>query len=192
MPRITPTAIGAVTVLALIAGPVLYALHTADDMRNFRVVRHGVLYRSGQMTVPGLRRAVHDHGIKTVVSLRDGRTRADQAEEAFCNQEEIRFHRLPPLSWDGEQSHAPVAENVRQFVAIVSDPKNYPILVHCFGGVHRAGAYTAIYRMEREHWSNAEAIAEVKACGYDTLDWEFDVLGYLERYRPGQEQGERQ
>jgi hypothetical protein len=38
--------------------------------------------------------------------------------------------------------------------------------------------------MEREHWTNAQAIAEMKACGYVNLDDEWDILGYLERYRP--------
>jgi protein tyrosine/serine phosphatase len=66
----------------------------------------------------------------------------------------------------------------------MADPKNYPVLVHCFAGIHRTGAYTAIYRMEFEGWSNAKAIAEVKACGYTNLDDEWDILNYLERYRP--------
>ena len=38
--------------------------------------------------------------------------------------------------------------------------------------------------MEFEHWSNAEAIAEMKACGYTNLDEELDILGYMEQYRP--------
>ena len=38
--------------------------------------------------------------------------------------------------------------------------------------------------MECEHWSNEAAIAEVQALGYDHLDVELDVLGYLEQYRP--------
>jgi hypothetical protein len=38
--------------------------------------------------------------------------------------------------------------------------------------------------MEYEHWSNDEAIGEMKACGYSNLDDEWDILGYLEQYRP--------
>ena len=72
----------------------------------------------------------------------------------------------------------------RKFRALLADPKNHPVLVHCFAGVHRTGAYAAIYRMEFERWSNARAIAELKACGYSNLDDEWDVLGYLEQYRP--------
>jgi protein tyrosine/serine phosphatase len=175
---------GSAVVVALIAAPVAYAFHALEQMRNFRVVREGVLYRSGQMSLGGLKRAAHDYRIRTVISLRDAASDADRAEEAWCRAQEINFHRLTPASWDAEHGPAAVEPNVRRFVEIVSDPANYPVLVHCFAGVHRTGAYCAIYRMEREGWSNAEAIAEVKACGYDNLDWEFDVLGYLEQYRP--------
>ena len=38
--------------------------------------------------------------------------------------------------------------------------------------------------MEYEHWSNEQAIAELRACGYRDLDDEWDLLGYLEQYRP--------
>jgi hypothetical protein len=38
--------------------------------------------------------------------------------------------------------------------------------------------------MEYEHWSNAAALAEMKALGYENLDDEWDILGYLEQYQP--------
>jgi protein tyrosine/serine phosphatase len=142
------------------------------------------------MTLPGLKRAVHDYGIRTVICLRDGDRPADIAEEAYCAKEELNFYRLPPKHWDTSNGPAEAEPNVRKFRDIISDPDNYPILVHCFAGVHRTGAYVAIYRMEREHWSNADAIAEVKALGYDHLDVELDVLGYLEQYRPTWQQSD--
>jgi hypothetical protein len=78
----------------------------------------------------------------------------------------------------------PVEEGVRKFRAVLNDERNYPVLVHCFAGIHRTGAYCAIYRMEYEHWDNVQALAEMKACGYTNLDEELDILGYLEQYRP--------
>ena len=176
--------LGTLVVLLLIAGPAVLAFHDQNQMRNFRVVREGVLYRSGQMTRAGLARAHHDYGIRTVICLRDGLTAADQAEEKFCAAEDVRFVRIPPSGWGDVGGVVPVEEGVRKFRALLADPKNYPVLVHCFAGVHRTGAYSAIYRMEFERWSNARAIAEMKACGYSNLDDEWDILGYLEQYRP--------
>ncbi len=176
--------LGSIVVVALIAGPAAWAVHQQAQTRNFRVVRPGVLYRSGQMTKEGLRRILNDYRIKTVISLRDGTTARDRAEEEFCQSEEVNFLRILPSQWGDVGGSVPVEEGVRKFRAVMSDPRNFPVLIHCFAGIHRTGAYTAIYRMEFEHWENARAIAEVKACGYTTLDEELDILGYLEQYRP--------
>jgi len=184
MARVAATFTGLLTVAFLIAAPVAYGVHEQNQVRNFRVVKDGVLYRSGQMTLTGLKRLLHDYGFKTVVSLRDGIQQNDLAEEDFCAREGIRFIRLPPRHWEAPAGPAPVEENVVQFRAIMDDPNNYPVLIHCFAGVHRTGAYCAIYRMERDHWSNADAIRELKTSGYSNLDEELDVLGYLEAYKP--------
>ena len=69
-------------------------------------------------------------------------------------------------------------------MSLLDDERNYPVLIHCFAGLHRTGAFCAIYRMEYEHWTNDQAIAEMRACGYKDLEDEWDLLGYLESYRP--------
>jgi protein tyrosine/serine phosphatase len=184
MSRIVATFAGLLTVAFLIAAPVVYAVHERNQMRNFHVVKDGVLYRSGQMSLPGLKRVVHDYGIKFVVSLRDSAQPTDLAEEQYCKDEGIQFARMPPRHWEAPVGPAPVEENVVRFRAIMADPANYPVLVHCFAGVHRTGAFCAIYRMEQDHWTNTEAIRELKESGYINLDEELDVLGYLEAYKP--------
>ena len=55
------------------AAPVAYAFHMQAQTRNFRIVKDGVLYRSGQITLFGLKNLLHDYGIRTVVTLRDAR-----------------------------------------------------------------------------------------------------------------------
>src|SRR5580692_8648604 len=128
--RLLTNFVGTVVILVLIVAPGAFALHQRAQMRNFRVVREGVLYRSGQMTRAGLERAVHDYGIRTVICLRDGLTAADQAEEKFCAAEDVRFVRIPPSGWGDVGGVVPVEEGVRKFRAVLADPKNYPVLVH--------------------------------------------------------------
>ena len=60
-----------VVVAVLLVAPLMYYHKTEAQMRAFRVVEDGVLYRSGQMTLDGLKRAIHDYDIRTVVTLRD-------------------------------------------------------------------------------------------------------------------------
>jgi hypothetical protein len=184
--------LGPLAVLACVAAPVSLAVREQRQAKNFHVVRDGVLYRSAQLTPAGLRRAIHDYRIRTVVNLREGTAAVDLAEEGYCRREEIRFIRLPPKSWDDSVAKAEVDDNVRVFLDVMRDPANYPVLVHCFAGIHRTGAYCAVYRMEFEGWDNARAIAEVKAMGYDNFDNELDIKGWLEGYRPGRLQTSRQ
>jgi len=188
MSRSWQAVLGTAIVLALILGPIALALHEQRQLREFRVVREGVLYRSGQMAVPALRRVCHDYGIRTIITLRDkavsSSPKLDLAEEAFCSKEEMNYYRFPLRAWEAPDGSAPVEENVRQFRQLMQEPRNHPVLIHCFAGIHRTGAYCAIFRMEFDRWSHGAALAEMKACGYTNLDNEWDVLGYLERYRP--------
>jgi len=183
--------LGGLLVIAIICGaPYAWHRYREQNFRNFRVVKEGVLYRSGQLSIAGLARMVHDHGIKTVVTLRDadtpGEPPPDLAEEEFCRREELYHYRITPRNWEAPDGSAPARIGVNQFVEIMRDPKHHPVLVHCFAGVHRTGAYVAVYRMEFENWPNHKALAELRTLGYDNLDREDDVRGFLENYRPAE------
>jgi tyrosine-protein phosphatase SIW14 len=188
MPRPLSWCFALLLIALLIGAPAGYARYRGRQLRNLRVVEEGVLYRSGQLTLSGLKQVIHDYGIKTIITLRDPTDpkegSPDKLEEQYCTAEELNYCRIPPRHWWSAEGPAPAEEGVRKFLAIMADPGNYPVLIHCFAGTHRTGAYCAIYRMEHDHWSNARAIEELKACGYDNLDDEWDILGYLEQYRP--------
>ena len=78
----------------------------------------------------------------------------------------------------------PTSQQVAQFLAIVDDPANQPVFIHCHGGRHRAGVMTAIYRITRDGWNPDQAYAEMKqyefdkGFGHGTLkDFVFDYYG---------------
>lgn len=188
MTRIIRFLLGLFIVALVIGGPVAYSNYSQTQMRKFHVVRDDVLYRSGQMTLTGLKRVVHDRGIKTVVTLRDAsdpkNPPPDLEEEQYCRAEGIKYCRISPRNWWAPDGSVPAEKGVKKFRDIMDHPKNYPVLVHCFAGVHRTGAYVAVYRMEFEHWSNEQALSELHSCGYENLKDDFDLLEYLERYQP--------
>src|SRR5262249_47819751 len=127
-------------------------------------------------------------GIKTVVTLRDaanpGDGPPDLAEEEFCKGEGLNHFRIPPREWWASDGSVPAERGVRRFREVMKDRANYPVLVHCFAGIHRTVGFRAVYRMEFQHWTNAKAIAELRALGYRNLDDEWDLLSYLKQYRP--------
>jgi len=188
MPRWLQYTLAALIALLLVGAPLAYGRYRHNRLRNFHIVREGVLYRSGQLSQDGLARVLHDYGIRTVVTLRSGKLPGDPppdlAEEEYCYKEEINYFRLPQQLWEGADGSVPNEVNVIAFREIMNNPANYPVLVHCLAGKHRTGAMCAVFRMEQDHWTNQQAIEELKLYGFDKLDETKDVLGYMERYQP--------
>jgi tyrosine-protein phosphatase SIW14 len=188
MPRSVSCLLGVLVAALLVAGPWGYAHYRQLHIRNFHAVREGVLYRSGQMTLTGLKAAVHERGIRTVITLRDsalaGEPPPDLSEEDYCLTEGLNYVRISPRSWWSPDGSIPAEIGVRRFLEVMDNADNFPVLIHCFAGIHRTGAFCAIYRMEYDRWSNEEAIAELYACGYKYLEDEWDLLDFLKSYVP--------
>jgi len=171
--------------IAMVLIPIAYRSHLSVKYRNFRTVTPGVLYRSGQMTTEGLTQKVREHGLKTVVSLRelkdkDGKPDADHAEVEFCRNNGIHHLVLTPMQWRRENAkHAPVEDNLKTFLKLMDDPSNHPVLVHCFAGIHRTGGYVAVYRMEFERWTAEEAVGEMKTMGTPRTTFDPDTSALL-------------
>ena len=188
MSRPVSCLLGLLVAALLVAGPWGYAHYRQIHIRNFRAVREGVMYRSGQMTITGLKAAVHERGIKTVITLRDSASAneppPDLSEENYCLAEGLNYVRISPRTWWSPDGSIPAEIGVRRFLEVMDNADNFPVLIHCFAGIHRTGAFCAIYRMEYDRWSNEEAIAELYACGYKYLEDEWDLLDFLKSYVP--------
>ncbi|MFC7338025.1 tyrosine-protein phosphatase [Haloferula chungangensis] len=98
--------------------------------------------------------AANELGIKTVVNLRPGKS-ATKPVGSIPN-----YFNIPV------RSSAPTYEEAREFFRIVDDPKNQPVLLHCYHGADRTGAFTALYRINRQGWSKDDAIEEMTGGGY--------------------------
>ena len=96
-------------------------------------------------------------GVHTILSLRHfhGVDESAIVQAAGLRYEQIRL----------ESTGSPQPDQIQRFFDIVSDPEAQPVYVHCLHGVDRTGAMIAIYRMEREDWSNSDALAEMEFFG---------------------------
>jgi tyrosine-protein phosphatase SIW14 len=137
-----------------------YALLRSGRLRNFGVVREGVLFRSGQLSPAGLER------VRTVVSLRpvrDADSNPDTWEADVCPAMGAR-HARAGLRGEGD---AGLDRMVEGFLAVMDDAANYPVLVHCLAGRDRSGVACAVYRMEFDRWPAGRAAAEMGEYGFD-------------------------
>ena len=179
--------------LLIVAVPFAYRAYVSTKYRNLRVVKQGKLYRSGQMSPAGFERVCREYGIGTVVTLReqkaDGKYDDEEFEQRFCANNKIAFHRFPQCEWTRTGKHQYCATTLDSFLAILRDPKTeFPILIHCFAGIHRTGAHVAMYRMEVDGWTPQQAIAELQSMGTVRTKFDNDLLTFLGSYTPQKHQ----
>jgi protein tyrosine phosphatase (PTP) superfamily phosphohydrolase (DUF442 family) len=161
-----------------------YYWYSALQTYHLAMVQPGVLYRDGNRDLREFQHALQLTGTKTVVSLIDDRELADpakpqfQQEIDFCQAQGIKHIRIPvPLGgW-------PSGDDLKKFIAIVSDPANQPVLVHCAQGVRRTGMFVAAYQESALHESPAETEAEIQAFKHKPKDLE-DVKAFIHAYDP--------
>lgn len=189
MPTRVQLVLAAAALAVVVALPVVYAANRIQHARNLRVVEPGALYRCGQLTPAGLDRAIRELGVRTVVTFRAARNPGDKSpdewEEAFCRERGVRHVRIPPRVWGAdEDGDIPAEQAVREFLAVMDVRANYPVLVHCFAGVHRTGTMCAIYRMEYNGWAPERALREMHHIGFHPSEMHPHIRDYLTNYKP--------
>jgi uncharacterized protein (TIGR01244 family) len=98
-------------------------------------------------------------GFHSVVNLRTSAEGAPiDRERRLVEAAGMRYLGVPV---DGAD---PTAESVADFLEIVRDASNYPMLIHCSTG-NRVGAYWMIHRVLDDGWSEDAAETEARAIG---------------------------
>jgi tyrosine-protein phosphatase SIW14 len=113
-------------------------------------------------------------GVKTVINLRRFHYQTERAQVEAAG---MRFEHIPL-----EASDAPSDAQISRFMALATDASLRPIYVHCAQGVDRTGTMVAVYRMERQGLSNADALAEMMNYGAHAI-W-LDLRRFVRTYRP--------
>ncbi len=127
----------------------------ARILYNHGEVEPGRIYRSAQPSPLMLRRALHrEPALRALVNLR-GRTPG--FESAFAARHGLRLY-----SFDFSASRPPPAAEIERLLAVLRDPANHPLLVHCRNGVDRTGYAIGIYRQQEHGWSARRALAEMR------------------------------
>jgi hypothetical protein len=141
-------------VTVLLAASVVAIVWRDFWFQKYAVVREGVLYRSAVLSEGTLRERVREERARTIVNLCD----MQDADLAVAKSEGINYVWM--LS-----EQVPTDADADKFVAIMRDPKNHPVHVHCEHGIGRTGVMVALYRTLVEGWTLDSALDEARKYG---------------------------
>jgi tyrosine-protein phosphatase SIW14 len=165
---------------AVVAVPTAYYRANYAHAHRLREIEPGVAYRCGQLTADGFRDAVRRYGIKLIINLREDEpdplmpetwlAKPTVRESDLCRELGVKF----VLVRGGDLTPAPGGPAGRpacidHFLRVVDEARanREPVLFHCKAGRDRTGQFTALYRMEYNGRSKADAVREMRANGFD-------------------------
>lgn len=140
-----------------------------------------ILIRSPQPDSNDLYRLQERYQLRTVINLRGERLADWYIEESLaCADLKIKL-----INIKASGRHPPSDEQIQEFLTILADTANYPILIHCQGGIHRTGVYIAIYRLMAQHWTSAEVLEELENNYFDwTLEDRSAIKQWIRDFSP--------
>jgi protein tyrosine phosphatase (PTP) superfamily phosphohydrolase (DUF442 family) len=116
---------------------------------NFHEVESGKFYRSAQLSPSKLEHYIKKHHIKTVINLRGAHPKESwwQKEKNVIEKNGARYHNISM-----QASCLTSKKNLQELLQLY-DQAIGPILVHCHGGSDRAGEASALWVLEKKHFS---------------------------------------
>jgi protein tyrosine phosphatase (PTP) superfamily phosphohydrolase (DUF442 family) len=153
---------------------------------RFETITAGKVYKSAAIPPEYLARYITAHNIHTVIDLRDpggvkdalhpeSQAEIDAEARAIAEMGGVRHINIP-------SRQLPSPTTLRQFFAVLDDEAAYPVLIHCHHGTGRAAIYSALYRIEYEHWSNEAARQGTRPV--------VELFGYRSAFADGKAKGD--
>ena len=152
--------IGLVIIVFITIGIGIY-VYDMHINHNFETITEGKVYKSGVIPPDEIEDYVKEYKIKSIIDLRfpgtgDEVNNPEIPTELTAEKEAIA--KIKGVNYFNNGSdQVPEPHNLDTFFKIMDDPKNYPVLIHCYHGVGRAEMYSAIYRIEYENMEKDEA-----------------------------------
>lgn len=117
--------------------------------RRWTTIEPGRVYQSGLLAEPILREKLEENGIRTVIDLRNPDDGDLESERKVVESMGRRYIGMPT-------TQVPKDETVDEFLDVMEEA-DYPVLVHCKDGQGRSVLFAAVYRIEFEDWTPAQA-----------------------------------
>lgn len=119
-------------------------------------------------------------GFRSVLSLRTGNEGVDLARErSLVEKSKMRYFNIPVVS------SAPRPEQADEFIRLVKDKSNHPMLITC-ASANRVGAFMMIYRVVEQGWSEDKALDEAVKIGTSSANLKKFAHDYIEQHKAKQ------
>jgi protein tyrosine phosphatase (PTP) superfamily phosphohydrolase (DUF442 family) len=149
-----------IVVAALILVGVGYYVWSININHNFKTISEGKVYKSGVIPPDQIEDYIKKYGIKSVVDLRRPGTN-DLVNNPEVTPELVMEKKAVEAAggnyFDVGSEQIPDQATLDRFYAVMDNPANYPVLIHCHHGEGRAPLFSAVYQIEYEGVPNEEA-----------------------------------
>lgn len=149
-----------IVVAAVVLSAVGYYVYSVNINHNFKTISEGKVYKSGVIPPDEIEDYIKEYGIKSVVDLRRPGTN-DLVNNPEVTPELVAEKKAVEAAggnyFDVGSEQIPDQATLERFYAVMDNPDNYPVLIHCHHGEGRAPLYSAIYQIEYEGVPNEEA-----------------------------------
>lgn len=136
-------------------------LPSSSELPNFHRV-HSYLFRGGAPREGGLAR-LKEMGVKTIIDLRVKPVFV-MAESRAARELGMNYVNLPTGNFIPPLSHQKIFFEILEASAL--DPAKAPVFVHCAHGSDRTGFLIALWRVNHDHWTCAQAGLEMLQRGF--------------------------
>jgi protein tyrosine/serine phosphatase len=148
--------VGLIIVLLITAAAILLVRHF--HIKNFHIVEPEVLYTSGQPRRMDYTRLLYKYHIGTIVNVRS----ASEHRERNWHNEEITWVRSNGVKYVElpieKRNYFPDKKTQEQFLAVMSDKDNLPVLLHGSGGSKRVPMLTAVWLIKSKGFTVEETL----------------------------------
>lgn len=138
------------------------------DINRWMEVEPGAVYRGSQPETKADYDFLREHGIKTIVNLRDFHVGHEQDRiNGITDDKDPRRMGFAAAPFAALLFIPPIHAHVRKAFELITDPALQPVFFHCKLGRDRTGLMAALYRVHVQHWTPANAFAEMKSLGFN-------------------------